>query len=47
MNSVFLTPEQWKAEVGKMRNVFGAPIDDATEKQILEYLGSNYAVRKP
>ena len=47
MNSVFLTPEQWKAEVTKMRQVFGAPIDDDTEKQILEYLGSNYAVRKP
>lgn len=47
MNSVFLTADQWKAEVTKMRQVFGAPMDDDTEKQILEYLGSNYAVRKP
>ena len=44
MNSVFLTPDQWKAEVTKMRQVFGAPIDDDAAKQILDYLNANYAV---
>ncbi|HET8995535.1 MAG TPA: hypothetical protein VFN42_02595 [Acetobacteraceae bacterium] len=43
MNSVFLTQSQWQAEVGKMREVFGAPMDDDTAKQIVEYLGKNYA----
>jgi len=44
MNSMFLTPEQWKAEVTKMRTVFGAPIDDATAGQIIAYLAAHYAV---
>jgi mono/diheme cytochrome c family protein len=44
MNSLFLTPEAWKAEVTKMRNAFGAPIDDATAAQIVAYLAANYAV---
>ena len=44
MNSVFLSPDAWKAEVTKMRQVFGAPIDDDTEAAILRYLGANYAV---
>lgn len=43
MNSVFLTPGQWQAEVGKMRQVFGAPVDDDTAKEIVEYLQKNYA----
>lgn len=43
MNSVFLTPDQWKAEVTKMRNTFGAPIDDHTAREIIAYLGTNYA----
>jgi len=44
MNSVFLTPEAWKAEVTKMRTAFGAPIDDATAEQIVAYLAAHYAV---
>ena len=32
MNSVFLTPDAWKAEVTKMRAAFGAPIDDEAAK---------------
>lgn len=44
MNSVFLTPDGWKAEVTKMRTAFGAPIDDATAARILSYLAAHYAV---
>jgi hypothetical protein len=46
MNSVFLTPEAWKAEVTKMRSAFGAPIDDETAAEITAYLANNYAVAK-
>jgi hypothetical protein len=44
MNSPFLTPEAWTAEVAKMRSAFGAPIDEATAAVIAGYLGANYAV---
>lgn len=44
MNSMFLTPDQWKAEVTKMRTAFGAPIDDATAARIVAYLAAQYAV---
>ncbi len=48
MNSPFLTPEAWKAEVTKMRTAFGAPIDDETAAEIIAYLAKNYAaVQKP
>lgn len=43
MDSVFLTPDEWKAEVTKMRQVFGAPINDATAETIIKYLSSTYA----
>jgi sulfite dehydrogenase (cytochrome) subunit B len=43
MNSAFLTPDAWKAEVTKMRTAFGAPIDDATAAEITAYLAKNYA----
>jgi mono/diheme cytochrome c family protein len=43
MNSVFLTPDAWKAEVTKMRSAFGAPIDDETAAEITAYLAKNYA----
>jgi hypothetical protein len=43
MNSVFLTPSGWKAEVMKMRTAFGAPIDDDTAAAIIAYLGAQYA----
>jgi mono/diheme cytochrome c family protein len=45
MNSVFLTPDQWNAEVTKMRAAFGAQIDDAAAKTITDYLSANYAAR--
>ena len=43
MNSPFLSADAWKAEVTKMRTVFGAPIDDETATEIIAYLGKNYA----
>lgn len=42
MNSPFLAPDAWKAEVTKMRQAFGAPIDDDTAAEILKYLNANY-----
>jgi len=44
MNSTFLTADQWKAEVTKMRGAFGAPLDDETAAKITAYLASQYAV---
>jgi mono/diheme cytochrome c family protein len=44
MNSVFLTGDAWKAEVNKMRTVFGAPIDDDTAATIISYLTAQYGV---
>ena len=45
MNSVFLTPDAWKEEVTKMREAFGAPIDDDTANTIVKYLSATYAVQ--
>ena len=42
MNSPYLKPAQWDAEVTKMIKVFGAPIDDADAKAIKDYLSKNY-----
>jgi mono/diheme cytochrome c family protein len=42
MNSPFLGPAAWDAEVTKMIKVFGAPIDDADAKVIADYLKANY-----
>jgi len=44
MNSTFLSPDAWKAEVSKMREGYGAPIDDQTAAAIVKYLSENYAV---
>jgi hypothetical protein len=44
MNSIFLTPDGWKAEVTKMRTAFAAPIDDSTAAEIVSYLAAHYAV---
>jgi hypothetical protein len=44
MNSIFLSPDGWKAEVTKMRAAYGAPIDDTTAAEIIDYLAKNYAV---
>ena len=42
MNSVYLNAAGWEAEVTKMRNAFGAPINDADAKVISDYLMKNY-----
>ncbi len=34
--------EFWQAEVTKMKNVYGAPIDDADVGKIVEYLAATY-----
>ncbi len=42
MNSVFLTPDGWKAEVNKMRQAYGAPIDQPMADEIIRYLSAQY-----
>ena len=42
MNSPFIKPAVWDAEIGKMIKVMGAPIDDADAKAIADYLKKNY-----
>ena len=43
MNSVFLTPDDWKAEVTKMQQAYGGPFDDETAATIVKYLSATYA----
>jgi sulfite dehydrogenase (cytochrome) subunit B len=42
MNSPFLNAAQWDAEVTKMINAFGAPIEAGDAKAIADYLKANY-----
>jgi hypothetical protein len=42
INSPFLNHQGWEAEVNKMIKVFGAPIDPADAKIIVDYLAKNY-----
>ncbi len=42
MNSPYPNAALWSAEVTKMINAYGAPIDAATAKEIAEYLAKNY-----
>jgi sulfite dehydrogenase (cytochrome) subunit B len=42
MNSPFLGPAQWDAEVAKMIKAFGAPIEPTDAKTIGNYLKENY-----
>ena len=42
MNSHFLTPEKWDAEVNKMIRAFGASIGENEAKAIADYLKKNY-----
>jgi sulfite dehydrogenase (cytochrome) subunit B len=44
MNSTFLNAAGWDAEVAKMINAFGAPIDQADAKIIGDYLKANYGL---
>ena len=41
-NSPFMTRQVWEAEVTKMVKAFGAPISDADQKEIVDYLTVNY-----
>jgi len=45
MNSPFLDARGWDAEVAKMINAFGAPIEPADAKVIADYLNKNYGPR--
>ena len=42
INSVFLDRKAWQAEVDKMINAFGAPIEPKDAATIVDYLASNY-----
>jgi len=42
MNAPFLNRAGWDAEVAKMINAFGAPIEDADAKVIGDYLQAHY-----
>lgn len=44
MNSTFLPPNGWLAEVTKMRKAYGAPVSDEDAAQILQYLEFGYGV---
>jgi cytochrome c5 len=44
MNSKFLNAAGWNAEVAKMINAFGAPINAADAKVIADYLTANYGI---
>jgi mono/diheme cytochrome c family protein len=44
MNSPFLNAAGWDAEVAKMINAFGAPIEQADAKAIADYLKKNYGI---
>ena len=43
INSPFLDAPGWQAEVTKMVNAFGAPIEKADQDKIAAYLATNYA----
>lgn len=45
MNSPFLSPAGWDAELAKMIDVFGAPIDANDARTIVDYLQANYGSR--
>jgi sulfite dehydrogenase (cytochrome) subunit B len=42
MNSPFLNAAGWDAEVNKMINAFGAPINQVDANNIADYLKKNY-----
>ena len=44
INAPFMTQKVWEAEVGKMIKAFGAPIEPADAKTIVDYLTRNYGV---
>jgi cytochrome c5 len=42
MNSRFADAKLWEAEVAKMVNAFGAPVDPKDAKTITDYLAKHY-----
>ena len=42
INSPFLNAAGWEAEVNKMTKVFGAPVEAADAKTMVEYLSKHY-----
>ena len=42
-----LTPDQWKAELKKMKEVYKAPVDPAAEPAILTYLDATSTALAP
>lgn len=47
MNAPFPDEKLWRAEVAKMINVFGAPVEPDRVETIVDYLVSNYGSAKP
>jgi mono/diheme cytochrome c family protein len=43
MNAPFLDQKGWQAEVAKMVNAFKAPITEADQQKIIDYLSAHYA----
>ena len=43
INSPFLDAPGWQAEVTKMVNAYGAPIEKADQDKVAAYLAANYA----
>ena len=41
-NSPFLKTAVWEAEISKMVKAFGAPVDEPSQRKILDYLVKNY-----
>lgn len=47
MNSTYMTPQVWDAEVQKMIKAYGAPIEAGDAKIITDYLAAQYGVPAP
>lgn len=43
MNAPVMTPDRWDANLRKMIEKMGAPIDDTTAAKIRQYLSTQYA----
>jgi sulfite dehydrogenase (cytochrome) subunit B len=41
-NAFFLNRQEWETEVNKMIKAYGAPIQPADAKIIIDYLATNY-----
>ena len=42
MNAPFMGAKVWESEVTKMIKAYGAPIDEADARKIMDYLTANY-----